>query len=181
MDELYIVRHCEATGQAPDAPLTEAGLAQAEGLAAALPRGCVDKIISSPYKRAIQSIAPFADRNALTIEIDDRLRERSLGSPGSADWRKALEATFDDLDLMFADGESNRAAMQRGVAVIDEIAGASRPMVVTHGNLMAMLLRSFDPTVGFAHWSRLTNPDVYHVTFSGSGAAVRRIDVKMAG
>jgi 2,3-bisphosphoglycerate-dependent phosphoglycerate mutase len=180
MDELYIVRHCEATGQAPDAPLTEVGLAQAEALAAALPRG-VDRIISSPYKRALQSITPFADRHGLAIEIDDRLRERALGSPGATDWRKALEATFEDHDLRFADGESNRAAMQRGVAVIDGIAGASRPMVVTHGNLMAMLLRSFDPSVGFEHWSRLTNPDVYQVTFGAGAPAVRRIDVKIQG
>ena len=178
MNELYIVRHCEAAGQAPDAPLTDAGLAQAEALAAALPRGAVDKIISSPYKRAVQSITPFADRHALTIEIDDRLRERSLGSPGP-DWRTALEATFEDLDLAFTDGESNRAAMQRGVAVIDGISGASRPMLVTHGNLMAMLLRWFDPTVGFAHWARLTNPDVYRVTFGINGPAVRRIEVNV--
>lgn len=177
MDQLYIVRHCEATGQAPDAPLSNRGLAQAEALALALPPRCVDRIICSPYERAVWSIAPFADRNGLPIEIDERLRERSLGAPESRDWRRALELSFEDLDLVFEGGESSRAAMARGVSVIDDMAGSSNAMLVTHGNLMALLLKSFDPNVGFAHWARLTNPDVYHVTFGAHGASVARIPV----
>lgn len=177
MDQLYIVRHCEAIGQASDAPLSDLGLAQADALAGTLPLRCVDKIICSPYTRAVQSITPFANRNGLPIEIDERLRERSLGSPDSADWRKALEASFADFDLVFKDGESNRAAMERGVAVISDIVGSSQAMVVTHGNLMALLLKSFDPNVGFDQWSRLTNPDVYLVTFSAHGSSVSRINV----
>jgi len=176
MDELFLVRHCESTGQAPDAPLTAAGLAQARALASALPRRCVDRIICSPYTRAIQSITPFAERNGLSIEIDDRLKERSLNIPDGVDWRKALEASFDDLDLVYKGGESSRAAMQRAVAVINDMTGASKAMIVTHGNLMTLLLKSFDTTVGFAHWSRLTNPDVYRITFSASGPAARRIE-----
>ena len=67
--------------------------------------------------------------------------------------------------------------MARGVAVINELAGESRTMVVTHGNLMTLLLRSVDPTVGFARWSELTNPDVYRVTFGPGGTIVDRIAV----
>src|SRR5690242_3154619 len=98
MDELYLVRHCASTGQAPDAPLTEAGFAQARALATALPRGCVDRIICSPYKRAIQSVTPFAELNRLPIELDDRLRERSLNIRDSDAWREVLAASFEDLD-----------------------------------------------------------------------------------
>jgi 2,3-bisphosphoglycerate-dependent phosphoglycerate mutase len=177
MDELYIVRHCAATGQEPDAPLSDVGLAQASALAAALPSGCVHRIISSPYRRAIQTITPFADRNGLSIDIDDRLRERSLGAPDDLDWRKALQQTFEDLDLTFSGGESNRAAMARGIGVIKDIDGASKVMLVTHGNLMAMLLQSFDPAFGFEQWSRLTNPDIYRVTVSGAGWAVNRVEL----
>jgi 2,3-bisphosphoglycerate-dependent phosphoglycerate mutase len=179
MEQLYLVRHCEAAGQAPDAPLTDAGRLQADALAAALPPQCVDQIICSPYERAVQSITPFAHRNGLPIRIDERLRERSLGSPDSADWRQALEASFEDLDRVFTDGESSRAAMKRGIAVINEIVGASKAMVVTHGNLMTLLLRSFDPSVGFAHWSRLTNPDVYHVRFTAHGSNVSRLTLPL--
>ena len=38
------------------------------------------------------------------------------------------------------------------------------PSIVTHGNLLALLLRHFDGRVGFAAWEALTNPDVYRVT-----------------
>jgi 2,3-bisphosphoglycerate-dependent phosphoglycerate mutase len=177
IDQLYLVRHCEATGQAPDAPLTELGFAQAQALAAALPHRCVDRIICSPYTRAVQTIVPFAERYGLQIEIDDRLKERSLGVTGTTDWRAALESSFEDLDLVFSGGESSRAAMQRGATVITEIAASSKVMLVTHGNLATLILKTFDPTLGFADWSRLTNPDVYLVSFSAVGATVSRIDV----
>lgn len=36
-------------------------------------------------------------------------------------------------------------------------------MLATHGNLLALLLQSFDPTIDFAFWQALTMPDVYRV------------------
>ena len=35
------------------------------------------------------------------------------------------------------------------------------PVVVTHGNVMALLLHSVDATFGYRGWKSLTNPDVY--------------------
>ena len=62
---LYIVRHCKAAGQQPEAALTANGRLQAVQLAeqfAALP---IERIISSPFLRAKQSIAPLAERFGL--------------------------------------------------------------------------------------------------------------------
>jgi 2,3-bisphosphoglycerate-dependent phosphoglycerate mutase len=55
--------------------------------------------------------------------------------------------------------------MQRAVAVVADIQAhsAQTTLVVTHGNLMALLLKHFDDAIGFAEWSALSNPDVYRI------------------
>ncbi len=52
---------------------------------------------------------------------------------------------------------------------------AQHTVVVTHGNLLALLLQHFDGTYGFEAWQRLTNPDVFAVDVQEDAATVRRI------
>jgi 2,3-bisphosphoglycerate-dependent phosphoglycerate mutase len=173
---LYLIRHCTAEGQEPDAPLTADGRRQAVALADVLIGAGIDRIICSPFRRAQDSIAPLAQRFGLTVAIDDRLAERVLGS-GFADWREALRATFDDFDLCYEGGESCNVAKARGVAVIQEAVDGfeGTTAVVTHGNLLTLLLKHFDPNVGYAVWDGLTNPDVFRVAVSGGTAPLERI------
>jgi 2,3-bisphosphoglycerate-dependent phosphoglycerate mutase len=174
---LYIVRHCKAAGQAPDAPLTSDGLAQAVQLADRLAELPIQRIVSSPFRRAIQSIAPLAERLVLPVATDERLAERVLSAAELPNWLAALEATFDDLDRCFEGGESSRAAMQRAVAVVREIElhPADTIVLVTHGNLMALLLKHFDRRIGFAEWQGLSNPDVYRVVLAPERAEIARV------
>jgi len=84
------------------------------------------------------------------------------------DWQQHLETSFRELDFCLAGGESSRTAMRRIVSVVDEIQHypAQITLLATHGNLMTLLLKSFDNTVGFAEWQNLTNPDVYCVNLT---------------
>jgi 2,3-bisphosphoglycerate-dependent phosphoglycerate mutase len=168
MKTLYVVRHCKAEGQEADAPLTPEGVAQANSLAALLATANIERIVSSPYVRATQTIAPLARRFSLAVELDVRLVERVLCAGSRADWQELLCASFADLDLSFEGGESSRSAMQRAVAVVTEIQrhSAQSTLLVTHGNLMALLLKHFDDSIGFAEWCALSNPDVYRVVLT---------------
>jgi 2,3-bisphosphoglycerate-dependent phosphoglycerate mutase len=47
--------------------------------------------------------------------------------------------------------------------------------VATHGKLLTLLLRSFDPRVGFAEWQALRNPDVFCLSLAPDGAQVQRL------
>ena len=154
---VYLVRHCQATGQAPHASLTDLGKQQAIALANWFSERPVERIISSPLTRAYQSILPLSEQLGVTIEVDDRLTERVLSSVSLDNWRERLAETFVDLDLSFEGGESSRIAMMRGVAVVSQaIYQAKNPIViVTHGNLMALILKHFDAQVGYATWENL--------------------------
>lgn len=165
-----LVRHCASTGQAPDAPLTALGYEQAERLADRLVALGAGRIVSSPWRRARESITPFALRTAAPVAFDDRLIERALGGGDLAEWRSAVERSFAALDLVLPGGESSRAAAERGRAALDDALGTGLPVLVTHGQLLSLILRSIDARVGFADWAALSNPDLFVVeSVPGSG------------
>ena len=164
---LYLVRHCQSSGQEPDAPLTTLGHEQAEQLVAWLrPRGIV-RIVSSPYLRARQSVEPLARQLGIAVETDERLIERVLSPEPLDDWRGRLRAAWDDHDLALPGGESSRQATARGMAAVTEVlADGRQPAVVaSHGNLISLLLHAFDGRPGFMTWEQLTNPDVFEVVY----------------
>jgi 2,3-bisphosphoglycerate-dependent phosphoglycerate mutase len=174
---LYLVRHCQAAGQEPDAPLTKIGQQQAISLAGWLSEVSIGRIISSPFARAYQSIVPLSEHLGLTIEVDDRLIERVLSSVPLDNWRERLAETFIDLDLSFEGGESSRIAMMRGVSVVNQaVQQTTDPVViVTHGNLMTLILKHFNERVGYAEWENLKNPDVYCIQVSSEVTCTERM------
>ena len=146
---LYLVRHCESSGQAGDSPLTQAGFAQAEALASFLSGLGVELLVSSTYTRAHQSIQPLSSRLGRDIQLDPRLIERKLSAEPIQDWRAAIDHIL---------------AQPQSVSV-----------VATHGNMMTLILRSFDPAFGFNTWERLSNPDVFSLVQHGTDVAISRV------
>ncbi|QAY66982.1 histidine phosphatase family protein [Paenibacillus protaetiae] len=177
MKHIYIVRHCKAEGQEADAPLTPAGMEQAELLARFLSNKKIDAIISSPFKRACQSVQPLSGRIGIGISVDERLQERMLSHPGRPEWRDMLRLTFDDLHLCYEGGESSYAAMERAACVVAEALNSEKQhiVVVSHGNLIALLLKHFDSRIGFETWEAMSNPDVFHLSFRENKPSVQRI------
>jgi 2,3-bisphosphoglycerate-dependent phosphoglycerate mutase len=162
-NNIYIIRHCEAKGQSSDSPLTERGILQAKDLSDFLSDIKVDRVISSPFLRAIQTIQPLAENKNIEIEMDSRLRERILSSIFFPDWMDKLEATFNDMDLKYEDGESSNEAMHRIVEVINGIVASDyeNTVIVAHGGIISLLLNHYDNNFGFEQWKSLSNPDVY--------------------
>ena len=174
---LLLVRHCSSSGPRPDDPLSEAGLSEAEALADFLSGRGIDAAVSSAYRRARQSIEPFAARAGLTARVDPRLNERTLSSgPGGAwrsevNWREVVRDSFDDPDLRAPGGETPREVLLRAWPALNELldGGYRLPVAATHGQLMALVLSSLDPGFGFSGWESLSNPDVYLLQEAGGG------------
>ncbi|TWT06707.1 histidine phosphatase family protein [Planococcus sp. CPCC 101016] len=170
---IYLIRHCQASGQAPDAELTDVGRMQAQELAVFLQNRQVVHFISSPFTRAIQSIEPAADQLGLPIEIDDRLAERVLSSEELPDWMEKLEQSFGNEELKFSGGESGKEATDRAMEVLNEM--KDKTAAVTHGNLLGLLLKQIDESYGFSEWRKLTNPDVYEVEIRDGNVSAARV------
>ncbi|GEN83547.1 phosphoglycerate mutase [Sporosarcina luteola] len=181
---IYVVRHCSAEGQDPNADLTAEGVMQAEKLASFFKDVEVDRIVTSPFVRARMTAEPIADLKGFYYEEDSRLAERTLSSHNFDDWLLKLEDSFLDVHLKYEGGESTHEAMERVRKVVDELPDGSKAVLVTHGNLMSLLLRSYDERIGFEEWQALTNPDVYRVHVRDAKTSVERVwkdDVEIGG
>lgn len=81
MSELYLVRHAKAgnrhawTGDDRLRPLSKPGRRQAEGLVRLFDGRKVDRILSSPFLRCVQTVQLLASDRALPIEDSDALSE----------------------------------------------------------------------------------------------------------
>ncbi len=165
MSTIYLIRHCETTGQAPDAPLTPGGEEQARRLCTQLLELPITHLISSPYRRALDSIQPLATALKLPIAREDALKERQLSAVPLDDWQDHLRQTFVDPDYTCPGGESSRIATERITRVVDEaLQQHDGSILVTHGNLLSLYLHSIDPTFGFQESLQLKNPDIFKVT-----------------
>ncbi|TKI15461.1 histidine phosphatase family protein [Bacillus wiedmannii] len=168
MKKLIVIRHCSATGQERDAELTIAGKNQANTLATFLLENQpqIDHIISSPFVRAIDSIRPYALQANLSIQEDERLAERILSDVPMDDWLQKLESTFTNIDIAFSGGESTKQATDRAISLIQDVLKLNHTttLLVTHGNLLTLILKHFDHTIGFIEWRALTNPDICEIT-----------------
>lgn len=174
---IFIVRHCKADGQSPTANLTEEGYKQANKLAEFFSEKNIECIYSSPFIRAINSIAPLAQKIRTNIITDDRLSERLLCSENHPNWREMLRNTFNDLELCYEGGESSATAMERALSVISDVrkSGSTNVVLVTHGNLMSLIIKYYDSKFGFMEWEALSNPDVYHLQCNDITPKIQRI------
>lgn len=161
---IYLIRHCQAMGQEPSAELTNEGREKALELVHILEKFSIDHIISSPYKRAMQTIKPFSESKAMPIIINHHLKERVLSEKPMEDWLEQLEKTFVEKDLSFSGGESSNDALTRIREVVDEIFENKQMhsvAVVSHGNILSLLINHYETTFGFAQWQQMKNPDIF--------------------
>ena len=180
MKTIYFVRHCTADGQHKDSPLTTVGMRQAHLLSMFLSEQniFVDKIISSPYLRAIESIKPYAESANKKIEIDQRLQERILSNEPIDDWLEVLERSFNDHQYSLIGGESANDAVQRANTLLEPLYTddhIKNIILVSHGNLLALLFQQFDKRFGFNQWKELSNPDVYRLNIADENTSLERI------
>ena len=156
---LCIVRHGETAWNAEgrvqgqlDVPLSEAGVAQARCVAAALPEGRFSALYASDLQRVRQTAAPAAAKLRLEVRSEPRLRERHYGIFQSLTYVEAkatLPAYYArfktrDPDYAFRTGESLRDFFSRATRCIEAIAQrhpGEEVLVFTHGGVLEMAYR----------------------------------------
>lgn len=172
---MIVLRHCQSefnlhfsrTRRDPglvDPGLTDEGLAQAAAAADALCGHRITRIVSSPYRRALQTAAPVAARLGLAVTITSLVRERyafacDIGSP-----RMLLERDWPGTDFSTLEGdwwhdgapgpeggttvESENSVIERAGRFRTAMAGAphhEETLVVSHwGFLLALTGRSLE-------------------------------------
>lgn len=137
---VLLVRHAKAGDrdrwEEPDEvrPLTAKGHAQAAALVTRFDRFAVERILSSPYLRCTQTVAPLAAARGLAVELSDHLAEgRGVAAVALV---RGLLALHDDIllcthgdivyDVLHGLGLPTGVPMQKGSAWVLE-AGPAGP------------------------------------------------------
>ncbi|MDP7991290.1 histidine phosphatase family protein [Bacillus sp. MHSD_36] len=170
MTTIYFVRHAHSTytKEERERPLSEKGHLDAENITRLLKDKHIDVVISSPYKRAIQTVQGIANTYHVSIKIEEDLRERLLSSEPVADFNDAIENVWEDWSFAYEGGESNDVAQRRAVICMQSILKKYKGkniVIGTHGNIMVLLMNYFDSKYDLQFWKTLHMPDVYKLTF----------------
>jgi probable phosphoglycerate mutase len=149
--EILLIRHghiLPATGIQDDYSLTEIGREQAEVLGDYLAHHKpLDAVISSPYRRALETAGPVAARQSLKVDIDPELREVGIHVPpgktlpevmGEEAWQAMRKRIAEERrwDVRGEYGESSQSIRERAIAAVERaitLYPGGRVALVTHG------------------------------------------------
>lgn len=163
MIELIIVRHGQSVGDIEhrfegraDLPLTHLGREQADKLANWLStKYKFDKIVSSPLSRASETAQIIGNKLNLDISLDDRLMEYNKGVidgllKEEADKKYPIPEGGRKYYERIEKGESLIDLRARAEEFLAELVGTVKKdnvdkklLIVSHGNLISQLLKSF--------------------------------------
>jgi 2,3-bisphosphoglycerate-dependent phosphoglycerate mutase len=172
---VILIRHAEATGQEPDAPLTPQGLAHAQALAAALHDRAITRFISSPFRRARETADVLAD--GAGVLIDERLAEWQLPWIQQTEWPHALRSILAGSTALPGDVEPLITARARGLAAVREALALPGDVIalVTHGKLLALVLAELEGADPYEVFRTLRNAQAFEVRAVGTEVHVRSL------
>ena len=135
-----------------DSDLTAQGREQARAIAARLASERIDALVSSDLGRAADTARAIAQRCALEMTLDARLRERAFGAGEGMTYEecdRAYPGAFArirnvDPDFVIPGGESRRQFHERVRGAFDSLAAAHAGrtlVIVTHGGVLATFFR----------------------------------------
>jgi len=156
VSRFVVVRHAESManvmgiyqGQTYDTDLSSLGKKQAKALAQKVRDFGIRKIISSPLKRTYQTALEISRLTDIPIDIDTRIIETNHGVWEGKDkeWIKNNYKDVYDMWLSkpsktkFPDGEHFADTMERVKSFISKLDSKHRPIVVTHDNVLRIML-----------------------------------------
>jgi broad specificity phosphatase PhoE len=150
--EVLLIRHGHIDvppgNQQDDGPLTDIGREQAEVLADYLAsHKPLDAVISSPFRRTLETAEPIAARQLLKVDVDPNLREIGLKIPPESSLREVMgEVAWEAMrqrlvkerrwDVRGEFGETGASIRERAVAAVERAVSlytGGRVALVTHG------------------------------------------------
>lgn len=170
LTNLFFVRHAHSTYTSDELgrPLSDSGLADVKKVTQTLEVENIDYVISSPYKRAIQTVEGISQFIGREVIIENDLKERKLSEEPVEDFDFAIRKVWAEETFCWEGGESNIIAQKRGVKailkVLDNYEGKNIAVGI-HGNIMVLIMNYFDKKYGFNFWSELDMPDIYKLAF----------------
>ncbi|GGN91024.1 histidine phosphatase family protein [Saccharibacillus kuerlensis] len=173
---LYFIRHAHSDyvhGRELERGLSAEGMQAAKTVRLRLEGEGIGVFVSSPYRRAVDTVRPLAEAAGREIMIYDDLRERlvtGVSDLGPEGFLEAKRLCYADLRYRPPGGENSEEARKRALSVIHGLLRrypGERIAIGTHGDILTLMLGGWDERYGFDFWEKLSMPDVYCARFAG--------------
>jgi len=176
MTNVYFVRHAEPNYNNHDdltRELSPKGMKDRELVAEFLADKQVDIVLSSPYKRAVDTVAHFASVCDLPITPISDFRERKVDSGWIDDFDAFTRRQWADFNYKLTDGETLSEVQKRNIAALQEVIEQHMGKTVvigSHGTALSTIINYFAPQFGIEEFSRIKSimPWIVHFSFSDS-------------
>lgn len=173
MTTVYFIRHAEPNYQNHDdqaRELSPKGLQDRKLVTAFLSDKAVDAVLSSPYKRAVDTVADFAQSRNLPITTIRDFRERKVEGSWIEDFHDYCQHQWADFDYKRSGGESLREVQQRNIRALNAVLDDYKDKTVvigSHGTALSTIIHSYNPAFGYGDFERIRGlmPWVVKFTF----------------
>lgn len=184
--EIYFIRHCQPDYENRDdaqRALTEKGLADRRVVTEYLADKDIDLVVSSPFRRAVDTVGQFAAGRGMEILLVDDLRERKLTNAWVDDFEGFSRRQWADFSYQTEGGECLGAVQARCLAAIGALLRehpGAHIAVGFHGTALSTVLHYYDPSFGFDEFWDMSErmPWCAHLSFEGEVcAAIETVDL----
>ncbi len=146
MATIYLIRHGQKFPNSGDPSLTEVGVGQAKETGEYLKQFPISRIISSPFKRTIETAIQIAGVLNLEFSLDDGLAERMNWNDPTVSRQEFLQEWIratNDREYVSKFGDSSVATGQRVDKLIRKsLWDCEHAVVITHGGAILDFLRN---------------------------------------
>ncbi len=161
MTTVYFVRHVEPNYRNHDDALRELspkGMEDRKLVTKFFADKHIDVVLSSPYKRAVDTVKDLADSRGLEIGIIDDFRERKVGGGWIEDFSSFAKKQWDDLAYKLPEGECLQEVQARNISALRQALSkyAGKNIVVgSHGTALSTVINYYDGSFGYSDFERI--------------------------
>ena len=155
MTTIYFIRHAQADSTVSDQkkrPLTEKGKKDSALVTEYLSDAKIHAVLSSPYKRALDTVADFAKKANLAVEVVDDFRGLKVESHWIRDYESFFEKYWLDFGYRYSYGESLSELRDRNISAFNRVLREYKNknvVISTHSVSLAVIINYYDSTFGF--------------------------------
>lgn len=172
---IYFVRHARPNYDNRDdlsRELSEKGLKDRKLVTTFLSDKSIDMLMSSPFKRAYDTIKDFADCYNYEIRVVDDFQERKIDDCWIEDFESFCRKQWEDFDYKLTNGETLRECQKRNITALNQIllANPGNSIAIgSHGTAMSTIINYYQPAFDFSTFQQVRHfmPWIVHFTFEG--------------
>ncbi len=186
MTTVFFVRHAQSDHSNKDERtrgLSEQGKTDVASVTRFLENQNVSAAYSSPYQRAIDTIADYTKKHNILIQPLDGFREWQRCADSTVSFEEMCRRHWADFDYRYLNGESLREVQKRNIAALDEVltvCEGEKVIIGSHGMALSTIICFYDPHFGFTEFSRILPlmPLVVKMTFDKKKCLeIRQIEI----